>query len=335
MSVIDQPVYTIMPIYNRYHETRRAIASLLGSSYTNNTICLIDNGSTDGSLDMLLQEYPQLHHVRLPENRGFSAAVNIGIREAYKNQARFVFLCNNDVVVCPEMLGHLVAQTNNTVGAVSPVIYYMDHPFQIWFAGYRRDTLLLELRPHDFAQNDEQFSLKPFRTDYIFGCGMLINMAAIEATGGFDERYFFYYEDMDFSLRLAQAKFSLWVVPCAKMWHEVSLTAGRDSPFSMFHKARSSVIFFNTHVMSPTYAADKSDYSWSMITQLKNSVVRQFRTVSVLCFRLASTIKKSLILLIQLRMGLLTSHWRGLVAGWRSRGLSPQTNCTYSVETHP
>ena len=313
MPATDPLIYTVIPIHNQYSATRRAVVSLLASSYPNQQICIVDNDSSDESAELLRAEFPTLHYERLSENKGFAAAVNIGIQSARSHDADFVFLCNNDTLVAPDTLTHLATHMHGRMGALSPVIYYLDHPDQIWFAGHLRHPLLLELRPHASGDRHGQLPLDSFQTDYIFGCGMLISMQAIAAIGGFDERYFFYYEDMDFSIRLIEAGFSLWIVPNAAMWHEVSLTAGVDSPFHAFHKARSSVIFFVAYFNSDLPTANKR----------LRLAMRGLRILAIPCFRLISSLKKSLSFLAGRRIDLLTSHWRGLVAGWRTSRSTP------------
>jgi hypothetical protein len=102
----------------------------------------------------------------------------------------------------------------------------------------QRPMMVARARQHGALELD----LVPF-------CGVLLSRTALEQVGMLDERFFMYYEDMDYSLRLRQAGLRILFVPAASMWHKVSLSSGgRDSPNERYWMARSSVQYFRKHV---------------------------------------------------------------------------------------
>ncbi len=84
--------------------------------------------------------------------------------------------------------------------------------------------------------------------DFVPACGLLLTRDILQRTGGFDERFFMYYEDLDFCQRIREMGQKIGVLPAAKMWHKVSLSSGgSDSPNERYWMARSSVLYFRKH----------------------------------------------------------------------------------------
>jgi hypothetical protein len=120
---------------------------------------------------------------------------------------------------------------------------------------------------------------------------MLLDSSMLREIGLFDERYFFYYEDLDLCLRIRRQGYRLITVPQAKMWHKVAGSAGMGSAFRTYHMARSGVIFFRTHA-------------------------RGFQRPASFLFRAGSALKSSLKFLLTKRYHLLRHYWQGLWDGW-------------------
>jgi GT2 family glycosyltransferase len=137
-----------------------------------------------------------------------------------------VLLVNNDAVVAPDAVAKLVAATDTQVGVVMPRIDVWSTS-QLWHAGARRrgiNPLPQPLRVPDLAHR------QPVPIDFAVGCVLLVRRRVFERVGLFDERYFMYYEDLDFSTRVRAAGFGLAVVPTARAWHHVGSSLLYDSP---------------------------------------------------------------------------------------------------------
>jgi GT2 family glycosyltransferase len=135
---------------------------------------------------------------------------------------------------------------SDNIGVVSPVIYYADSPNQIWSAGAGRNRLTLDLTKN---HGRDQIYTDVEEREFLSGCGLLIKRAVLEQVGLFDERFFMYYEDSDFSLRVRQAGFRMLLVPQAHMWHSVSRSSeGSDSANERYWMGRSSVLFYRKHI---------------------------------------------------------------------------------------
>lgn len=283
-------VYVIVLNYNRQEDTLRAIASLKGMTYPHFKLLLVDNHSSDATVERVQSLYPDVDILGLPQNLGFAGGSNRGIAYALQRAAEFVLLMNNDVLVDPDMLSELVKAMEPDVGASAPLIYYMSNPRQIWSAGFCRHPVHLAIRDGMRGQIDEGQWHDPWEVDYLLGCALLLRGIMLNQVGLFDERFFFYYEDLDLCIRTQNQGYRLLIVPTARMWHQVAASASFDSPFRAYHLALSSVLFFRKHT-------------------------RGLRRWMTFLFRAGSVVKTTLRLLWQGKTQVLAAHWRGLWVG--------------------
>lgn len=212
-------------------------------------IFVVDNGSTDESIQQLAQE-PDIELVALPKNLGFAAGNNIGIRRALSEGCDYILLLNNDVILAPEFLGPLLQRLVQIQEAwvVSPKIHFADPPNRIWYAGgnFRYPRLIGEmvgLNQEDKGQFDS-----PKIVDFVTGCCMLVKAAAFRQIGLLDEDFFFYQEDIDFSYRVTNAGYQVWYEPRSLVWHAVSSSTANLSPWRTFLYAESRMVFFGKHI---------------------------------------------------------------------------------------
>jgi GT2 family glycosyltransferase len=244
-----QPSVLIVTVnYNSRDNTLQTLAALAQMTYPRFEILLVDNGSSDDSLTAIRRAFPALSVIANETNLGFAGGFNLGLQRGIAQGADLILAINNDVVVAPDMLDHLVAACAPKVGAVGPRIYYYDKPDCIWSSGFRRHPVTLEMVRGQRNQvvHAAQFAA-PFPVDYLLGCAMLLNREALVTTGLFDPRFYLYYEDLDLSLRLQGGGYRLWTVPAASMWHKVAGSSGLTAPLRTYHLARSSVLFFRKH----------------------------------------------------------------------------------------
>ena len=287
-------VYVVLLTYNHCQDTLRALDSLSKMTYPDFKLLVVDNQSTDGTVETVRRQYPEVELVVHSSNRGFAAGVNPGLQYALERGAEFVLTINNDVIVDPTMLSHLVAAMGEPdVGGTAPMIYCMDDPKRIWSVGFLKHPLLLEMRGGARGQIDQGQWQTPFEVDYLLGCAILLRSSMLREVGLFDERYFFYYEDLDLSMRTRQQGYRLLTVPQAKMWHKGAGSAGSGSAFRTYQMARGSVIFFRMHA-------------------------RSLQRPASFLFRAGSAIKTSMTFLLRKQPLLLRYYWQGLRDGWRA-----------------
>ena len=218
-------------------------------------ILVIDNGSGDDSVEILKRSEFSFEILDLPQNLGFAAGNNHGLRLAIDRGYEYALLINNDAFAGPDLLGRLLAQTNSDIGLLSPKIFYESEPDRIWFSGGRRQPLTLDLVDTGRGKIDDPGDTAARDVDYLLGACLLVNLKAARVVGLLDERYFFYFEDLDWSVRFVEAGYRLRLVPDAHVYHRVAVSTGGevDSPQRRYYLAFGSVLFWrkNAHLGNP------------------------------------------------------------------------------------
>jgi GT2 family glycosyltransferase len=230
-------------ILNWCDEARTAgcLRSLLASDYPALEILLVDNGSPDGSGERLHRAFPQLPFLQTGSNLGYTGGNNRGIRHAIAAGAEFVLVLNNDTVVEPDCVSHLVGAARGApaVGAVGAKILYTAAPERIWYAG-GEVSLARALGNHTLqGERDAPGPQKGVEeVSFVTGCCLLLPTPVVEAMGGFEEDFFAYVEDLELSLRLRSAGYRLLYQPLARLYHDVPLNDPLPSPFQIVHRDR-------------------------------------------------------------------------------------------------
>lgn len=242
-------VHAVMLNWNSYDHNAACIRSLQESSYPFTRIVVVDNGSTDGSIERLEQEFrdPQMLFIRNAKNEGFSGGQNIGLRAALEAGADMVFSVNNDTTIDPGCLGLLVEALLRDPGAgiAGPSIMYFGNPETIWQAGGYFNLVRAGVVVPGKGRPVRELPPEVREVSFLTGCAILIRKQVFEKVGMLDTSYFFYGEDLDFDLRVRAAGMRLLFVSGARLWHKIDEVAtDRTSPYVLYHLARSTVLIF-------------------------------------------------------------------------------------------
>lgn len=216
--------------WNGREMTANCLHSLLGMRAAELSVTVIDNGSSDGSVEFLRNQFPEIEVLPQGRNLGFAAGCNVGMKRALQTGTEFILLVNNDTEVDPDMLAELLreAEKDPSAAMVSPKILYFDLPDRIWWAGGRYNLWHgipshIGRRSKDEGQFDEPRSI-----DWATGCVLLLRSQALSEVGLFDERLFGNGEDLDLSLRLRRANWRIRYAPRAKVWHREGVDYRRN-----------------------------------------------------------------------------------------------------------
>ncbi len=187
------------------------------------TVLVVDNGSTDGSLEIIRQEYPEVQVIALPENTGFCHAVNVGILAA---ETPYVLLLNNDTVIRPGFVEALLAriESDGRIFSVSPMMLSMRDESLIDDAGDRYNALGWAFA-RGRGKPARQYS-KPARIFAACGGASLYRREAVISLGGFDENHFAYLEDIDIGYRALIHGWHNVYEPRARVLHAGSAVSG-------------------------------------------------------------------------------------------------------------
>ncbi|MEW6505803.1 MAG: glycosyltransferase family 2 protein [Chloroflexota bacterium] len=212
--------------YNSRDITAQCIDGLLMNEAAE--LFVIDNGSTDGTVDMIRSRYPAIHIINLPCNLGFGGGNNIGMREAFNNGHDVVFLLNNDTIIDEPFIEPCLKAINDDtrIGIVGPVVVDADAPDRIQAAGGRINKYNLTF-PYRHRGAVYKQACRLENVDYVLGAAMAITASAYNVTGGFDTDYYpAYVEEADICYRTFRAGMRVCVTYESRVRHIGGFSAG-------------------------------------------------------------------------------------------------------------
>lgn len=238
--------------WNGGNDTTGCLASLFNSDYKAFSVVVIDNASTDNSPEMIQELFPQVMLIRNSNNLGFAAAQNQGIRLSIENDFDYVWILNNDTIIDTKTLGLLVdaLDTDMTIGAVSPVLFDKgetdDNRIQFcgssinWKYRYFEQHKSLDQGLKAQAENPKDFCL--------WGTALLVRTSILKQIGGFDDKLFAYFEDMDLSIRIIRAGFYNRIVESAIVFHAGINDPNNRPPHYVYFNTRNRYLFWINHL---------------------------------------------------------------------------------------
>jgi GT2 family glycosyltransferase len=217
-----------------------ALVSLFNQTWPSLEVILVDNGSTDGSVEQAIRCFgARLVVIRNAKNEGFARGNNIGFAAA---KGEWVFLLNSDAVCDPDVIAELMqfAADKPDVGQLACRVVRAQQPNFFDSAG-------LLLYPDGVARSrgwQEKDQGQYDRAEEVLaphGCACALRKAMLDRIGWFDEDFFCYFEDLDLGVRGQLAGWKCWYVPTARVCHRKSATAGNYSVFKAFHVERNRI----------------------------------------------------------------------------------------------
>jgi GT2 family glycosyltransferase len=220
-------------------------------------IIVVDNASTDGSVAMLRENFPEVVVIENTENRGFGSANNQAMRIM---KGRYALLLNSDAVVCERAIERLFVFMESRLDAamVCGQLLNADGSRQNSIANFPTMLTLLmntSLLEYLFPKT---FPSKRYRcggdreVDSCIGACLMIRKQAIDAVGMFDERYFFFFEETDWALQMCRAGWKSYQLPEARIYHLQGQSIGRNirsrvefyrSRYQFFRKWKSPTVY--------------------------------------------------------------------------------------------
>lgn len=238
-------VLGIILSYNGCQLTLGTLASLLESDYPCLDLLVVDNGSTDGTQEVVAAAFPGVRLLRTSRNLGISGGLNLGFRWGLERGYPYLMPMNNDIEVAPDLVAHLVAalEREPAYGCVGPKCYYHSDRKRIWSAGGVLGFRESITRERGMGQIDRGQFDREEEVDYVNGALMLIRREAFLDTGFWDPVYEVGVEDADWCWRMRQRGWKCGYVPQAVLWHMVSPTTGGYRASRTFRTGRSTAIF--------------------------------------------------------------------------------------------
>jgi GT2 family glycosyltransferase len=244
-------VWTLVLTYNGLEDTRKCLRSLASQAAAGHPILLVDNGSTDNTMEVVAREFPWAKLFRVEKNQGPSVGNNRGIEYALSQGASSVLLLNNDTTVAPNLIDRMIAAAaaHPDFHVIGPVINYMDEPELVMTDG-------VTFNPPGgigfFARKPVPLVASPTPqitpVDIVNGCCMLVAGDVFRKIGLFDEAFFIYHDETDFCLRARAAGFACGVIGEQLVWHKGSSTfKATGKRFARYFDARNLVYVLKKH----------------------------------------------------------------------------------------
>ena len=271
-------VFIVIVNWNGQDVTLECLESLSRVAYTNCKIVVIDNASTDGSVQAIRKTFTDIVLLEMQNNLRFAGGNNVGIKYAVEHKADLILLLNNDTTVDKDFLTWMVAriQSDPRIGMVAPKIYYYDDPNRIWSAGGTISMWNGTMRHIGIRELDNGHYDTSCEIEYASGCCLLTKRSVVEKIGMLDESFPMYAEDADWSMRSRRAGYLIFYEPKAKVRHKLSVsTGGHLSWYKIRNKFTGNFRFFSR------YAAW---YQW-LVFPWMNVVVNLWRALKYLRFR--------------------------------------------------
>ena len=246
---MSQPlVYIVILNTNRRDDTLVCLKSLSQNTYKNLKIIVLDNSSTDGSVEAIRPAFPDVQIINLTENRGYAGNNNVGVEESIKQGADWVLVLNEDTILDPDCMTELVkvGESNPKIGIVGPMVYHHNEPNVIQSAG---GMLGKYWQSEHLGQNEldrGQFK-EPHSVEWISGCAILIRRAAIEQAGMLDASFFIYWEETEWCIRIARSGWQIIHVPQAKIWHKGVQRDYQPKPSFTYYGTRNHLLTLSKH----------------------------------------------------------------------------------------
>lgn len=238
-------VATVVLSWNGRDDTLACLDSLAGMDWPCHSAIVVDNGSHDGTPAAVRGAHPEATVIETGRNLGFAEGNNVGLRAAVEAGADYVLLLNNDTVVAPDLLRELVAEAERrpSAAAVCPLIYYLDPPDRIWYAGARFDPRRGHNGRHTgYGERDVGQYNRVREIGRGTGAAMLVRREVIEEVGLLDGELFLQVEDVEWSLRMRRFGWRIFFVPSGKVWHRVSVASGGEyAPGTAYYEMRNTL----------------------------------------------------------------------------------------------
>jgi GT2 family glycosyltransferase len=214
----------------------------------------VDNGSVDGSENLLRAMFPDIPLLQAGSNLGFAGGNNLGIRYAIDHGADYIFLLNNDTVVDKEAVTALIeaAAADSGAGMLCSKIYFHERANVLWYAGASFYPVIGWGRHRGYGKVDVGQYDQLGETSRPTGCAMMVSRRVCEAIGLLREEMFCYAEDLDWGMRARNAGFKVLYVPASRVWHKVSRSSGGvGSPLSQYYTIRNTLLCLDANAPLP------------------------------------------------------------------------------------
>lgn len=237
-------IIIILLNWNGKADTLECLESVKRIDYPNMGILVVDNGSSDGSVETFRQRFPDVPVWETGANLGFAGGNNVGIEWALRKGAEWVLLLNNDTVIDANALQAWMEAAGQLpkAGILGGKILRYQTPEVIDHLGGMWEASRGEHRTLGAGEADSEYGERR-EVDYVCGAAFLVHRSLFERIGFLEPRFFLFWEESDFCCRAKREGFEVWTVPEAKVWHKVSSSFTGGKPHMHYFWWRSRLLW--------------------------------------------------------------------------------------------
>ena len=227
----------IIPNYNGEKFLTDCLHSIQNQTFIDYEVIVVDNASTDQSVDLIRHKFPGVTILENHENRGYAGGANNGILSA---RGEYLLILNTDTILSPDCLSelYLAICERPEMGMYAPRILYPD-------AKLNAAGSMASVSGSSWERGKGKVASGHFDTPCEvfgpYGAAALFCRKVLEKTGGFDEDFFLFVEETDLSFRARLAGYRCWYVPSAIVTHYHGATAGRTSDTALYYLHRNTI----------------------------------------------------------------------------------------------
>ncbi len=221
--------------------TNQCLKSIQKHKVSFDELIVIDN-SKNFQLGASIFLKEKMKVIKNEKNLGYAAGMNKGITYALSKSADYILLLNNDIQFLNNPIPKLVQylQKNENVGIISSAIEFKKKGKTCYDVGGMVNLLFGKTKHKEVGVLSDQ---KEKVVDYVSGCFMIVKNAVFQKIGLLDERFFLYYEDVDFCLRARKENIKTVVLPIESVYHQLSASVEKDSKKAFYYQTKSAVLF--------------------------------------------------------------------------------------------
>ncbi len=249
---MKEKIFVVIPSWNAADIISACLTSLKNQTCPHMVI-VVENGSTDDSINFIKQNFPEVIVLEFSDNAGFAGGVNRGIKYVLEQGADYIALFNNDAVADKNWLKELVYEINEdkNIGIVTGKLMRTDKKhidstgdfYTIWGLPFPRGRNQKDTDQYD--KSEEVFGAS--------GGASLYRAELFKQIGLFDEDFFAYYEDVDISFRAQMAGWKVKYAPNAVAYHSVGGTSSKMGDFARYHSAKNFLLLYSRNMPTKLY----------------------------------------------------------------------------------
>lgn len=247
-KTLSEPSVAIIVLnYNNSQDTQLCVERLRTIQYSNYQTIIVDNHSTDDSLERIKQFLTDETVLTAEVNRGYAAGNNIGIQYALDKQFEYVCILNNDVLVDPNYLQIMVSTMieNPKIGISGPRICEFSDDTILQSAGANTDMRMGRVTQLYKGLSEKVVLGKIINCSYVGGACMVARTSAIKSVGLIPEDYFLFYEENEWCLNFVKQNYEIVCIADAKVTHKGSASINQIGGLSEYFMYRNLIIFMN------------------------------------------------------------------------------------------